>query len=277
MALREVKVSADDPMPAHAEEATTPVVAIERHRATVRLNRPRHLNRIEPADIAALLGIFEQLDADPAIRVVVLTATGRVFSAGYHLGDLEERTGRPSAGASPGSSFERLTNRLEGLRPVTICRLNGGVYGGATDLALCCDFRIGAAGCELVMPAAKLGLHYYRSGVLRYVSRLGLNAAKKLFLTGQRIGAEEMVRIGYLDAAVPAEELDAAVDVLAGLVAANAPRAVQDMKRTLNELARGELDPAAADARHAASLASADLREGIAAFREKRPPVFSGR
>ena len=72
---------------------------------------------------------------------------------------------------------------LEMARPVTVAALHGGVYGGATDLALACDFRVGAHGIDMFMPAARLGLHYYRSGLERYVSRLGLDNAKRLFLT----------------------------------------------------------------------------------------------
>jgi enoyl-CoA hydratase/carnithine racemase len=156
----------------------------------------------------------------------------------------------------------------------TICRLNGGVYGGATDLALACDFRIGVDSCEMFMPAARLGLHYYKSGIARYVSRLGADNAKRLFLTAERLGAAEMLRIGYLTAAVPAEALDAEVDRLAATLAGNAPVAMAGMKRTINELARGRLDEEAADRRHRDSMRSAEIKEGIAAFAEKRPPKF---
>ena len=99
---------------------------------------------------------------------------------------------------SAGSAFEAVVNRLEDIGIPTICRLNGGVYGGSTDLALACDFRIGVDTCEMFMPAARLGLHYYKSGIARYVARLGLDNAKRLFLTAEKIGATEMLRIGYL-------------------------------------------------------------------------------
>jgi enoyl-CoA hydratase/carnithine racemase len=94
-------------------------------------------------------------------------------------------------------TFETVVNRLEDIAVPTICRLNGGVYGGSTDLALACDFRIGVDSCEMFMPAARLGLHYYKSGIARYVSRLGVDNAEKLFLTARKIGAVEMLRIGY--------------------------------------------------------------------------------
>src|SRR6267143_863866 len=198
-----------------AETASAPVFDIDGARATIRLNRPKHLNRLQPEDLAALLNLFDRIEADPALRVLVLTGTGRAFSAGYDLGSIAERAQEQTAG----SAFEIVVNRLEDLALPTICRLNGGVYGGATDLALACDFRIGVDTSEMFMPAARLGLHYYRSGIERYVTRLGADNAKKLFLTAQKITAPEMLRIGYLTAMVPLETLDEEVDKLAVILA----------------------------------------------------------
>lgn len=256
-------------------EATPPILTVEGPRATIRLNRPRVHNRIEPADIAALMGHFAALDADPSVRVLVLTGTGRSFSSGYHLGDL---AARPEAEVTGEASFEAMLERLERLRVPVIARLNGGVYGGSTDLALCCDFRVGVATMELRMPAAALGLHYYPSGLVRYASRLGLNAAKRLFLLAETVKAPDLLAMGYLtDLAPDHAALDARVEELAARLAANAPLAVQGIKQGLNEIARGAFDREAALARARTSQASDDLREGLAAFREKRAPVFRGR
>lgn len=275
--------------PAHPDvtDASLPLLHIAGARATIRLNRPAHLNRLHPEDIEELLRHFAQINGDPAVRVVVLTGTGRAFGAGYHLGALAQT--RDAIGQAPAEAiaaagaayedtpFERMCNALEDLRPPTICRLNGSVYGGATDLALCCDFRIGVDSCEMFMPAARLGLHYYRRGLVRYVSRLGLNAAKRLFLTGQTMHAEDMLRIGYLDEVVPESALDAAVDRLADALMSQAPLAVEGMKQSLNEFARQAFDAQAANARHVQTLHSADLLEGVTAWHEKRKPVFRGR
>jgi enoyl-CoA hydratase len=256
-----------------AEQASAPLLDIDGPRATIRLNRPRHLNRLQPDDLDALLKLFDRIEADPAILVLVLTGTGRAFSAGYDLGSIAERAASAQE-QTAGSAFETVVNRLEDLAVPTICRLNGGVYGGSTDLALACDFRIGVDTCEMFMPAARLGLHYYRSGIKRYVSRLGVDNAKKLFLTAEKIDAAEMLRIGYLTAMVPAEALDEEVNRLAATLAGNAPRAMAGMKRAINEFARGALDEEAADRRHRESMRSAEINEGIAAFAEKRPPKF---
>src|SRR5229473_1216816 len=258
---------------AAVEEASAPVLDIDGARATIRLNRPKHLNRLQPEDLDALLKLFDRIEADPAVRVLVLTGTGRAFSSGYDLGSIAERAAKAQE-QTAGSAFEIVVNRLEDLALPTICRLNGGVYGGATDLALACDFRIGVDTCEMFMPAARLGLHYYKSGIRRYVSRLGADNARKLFLTAQKIGAAEMLRIGYLTAMAPAEALDEEVDKLATILGGNAPVAMRGMKRAINEFARGELDEAAADRRHRDSMRGAEIKEGIKAFAEKRPPRF---
>jgi enoyl-CoA hydratase len=256
-----------------AAAASTPVLAIDGARATIRLNRPKHLNRLQPEDLDALLKLFDRIEADPTLRALVLTGTGRAFSAGYDLGSISERASNGHE-QTAGSAFEVMVNRLEDLALPTICRLNGGVYGGATDLALACDFRIGVDTAEMFMPAARLGLHYYKSGIGRYVSRLGADNAKKLFLTAQKIDAPEMLRIGYLTAMVPLEALDEEVDRLATVLAGNAPIAMRGMKRTINEIARGRLDEAAADRRAVESMHSTEIQEGIRAFAEKRPPKF---
>ena len=170
-----------------------------------------------------------------------------------------------------------MVSRVEQLRVPTIARLQGGVYGGSTDLALACDFRIGHDGIEMFMPAGRLGVHYYESGLRRYVSRLGLNTAKRLFLTAEKLDARELLRVGYLTHMTTREALDAEVDALADRIAEMAPLAVQGMKRALNEIAHGTLDRAALADRIAASKASEDLKEGLLSFKEKRKPVFRGR
>jgi enoyl-CoA hydratase len=263
---------------ADAPASTIPIVTIAGGRATIRLNRPREHNRIEPGDLAVLRETFTRIDREPSIRVLVLTGTGKSFSSGYHIGALVERHGgKEPASPEEEVSFESVVDRLEALRVPTIAALQGSVYGGATDLALACDFRIGVEGMRMLMPAASLGIVYYPSGIERYVSRLGVAAAKRLFLTAEPIEAEEMRRIGYLDEIVPAEALDARVEALAETLAANAPLALAGLKRAINGVAAARLDrDALAEARER-SAASDDHAEALKAWSEKRKPVFQGR
>ena len=252
-----------------------PQLTVHDGRATLTLQRPAHHNRLHVADLLALQQHFQALQDDPMVRLLVLTATGPSFSAGFHLGDMAQG---PAAARTGPQLFEQTVDALAALPLPTVCRLNGSVFGGATDLALACDFRVGLRGMVLRMPAARIGLHYYPSGLQRYVARLGLGAAKRLFLLAETVPAEELLRLGYLDQLADSPDaLDAEVDRLAGLLAAGAPLALRGMKASLNEIAAGTAELPTLQAREARCAASADLQEGLAAVAAKRTPVFTGR
>ena len=119
---------------AETTAASTPILTIDGARATIRLNRPKHLNRLQPDDLEALLKLFDRIEADPAIRVLVLTGTGRAFSAGYDLGSIAERAANAQE-QTAGSAFETVVNRLEDLAIPTICRINGGLRDSSVNSA----------------------------------------------------------------------------------------------------------------------------------------------
>ena len=251
-----------------------PQLSLHDGHATLTLNRPAHHNRLHVEDLLALQRHFDALAADPGVKLLVLTGAGRSFCSGFHIGDFDGEADAPGAGPQ---LFEQTVDALEALPVPTICRFNGSVYGGATDLALACDFRVGIHGMSLRMPAARLGLHYYPSGLRRYVSRLGLATAKRLFLLAEEVPAEQLLALGYLDRLVAPARLDAEVQAIADALAAGAPLALRGMKASLNEIARGEFHLSSLREREARCAASADLAEGKAAFAEKRAPRFSGR
>lgn len=259
-----------------ADTGGPPWLTIDGLRATITLARPRHLNRLHAEDLDTLRAHLATVAASPGLRVLVLTGEGRAFSAGFHLDELRAATEAGQASDVP-LRFEQAVEALAALPLPTIARLNGGVYGGAVDLALACDFRLGVDTLEARMPAARIGLHYYASGLARAVARLGLGGAKRLFLVGETLDAAALRRLGFVDDCVPAAELDARVDALAAALAAGAPLAVQGMKRSLDELALGTADPAVLREREARCAASADLREGLVALAERRAPRFTGR
>jgi enoyl-CoA hydratase/carnithine racemase len=253
----------------------TPQLTIEAGIATIRLRRPSQRNSLRDADLHALLEQLATVDADASVRVLVLraelAAAGRpVFCAGYDVGGFD-------AGSHGPQLFERVPDAIEALRPITVCALNGSVYGGATDLVLACDLRLAVAGAEFRMPAAALGLHYYPSGLRRYVSRLGLDLAKRAFLTAQPIAVETLAAAGVFTQVVESSAFDAACEQLVQQAAALAPWAAQATKRSLDEIARGDFDARRLREREAASLASADFADGRAALAQRRPPRFSGR
>jgi enoyl-CoA hydratase/carnithine racemase len=261
---------------ANVPTSTPPVLTIADGKARVQLNRPAEHNRLEPADLTALVDIFDTVASTPEARVLIITGTGKSFSSGFHIGALKDRNDGDVTDYDP-NAFEKMVDRLEDLPLPTIAALNGGVYGGATDLALACDFRIGVEGMRMFMPAARLGIVYYESGLRRYVSRLGLNNAKRLFLTAEPVEAEELVRMGYLDRTVPAAELQETVDALAAQLGANAPLALAATKKALNDVARGTLDPREHARARAMCAASEDHQEGLRAWAEKRTPTFKGK
>ena len=205
------------------------------------------------------------------MRVLLLAAEGRHFCSGFNIG----AGSRP--GVDAGALFEQLADDWEAARPVTVARIQGGVYGGATDLALACDFRLGTAACQMFVPAATLGLHFYRGGMERYVTRLGLAWAKRVLLAGETLDGPTMLASGFLDRLLPdGEALNGATEALLAQLLAMAPLALLGMKKHLNAIARGQLDTAALRADLDRANASQDLAEGIAAWQAKRPPQFRG-
>lgn len=250
---------------------TSPSLTIEGRVATITLRRPKVANRLAPTDLLALRDHVAAVNAMPDVLVLRFAADGKYFCSGYDIGSLG---GKAEEGAT---SFGDVIDAIEAARPVTIAAIQGGVYGGATDLCLACDFRVGVPDCDMFMPAARLGLHFYRGGMGRYVSRLGLNAAKRLFLTTDRIDADTMLQIGFLTEVVPADALATRVESLSAQLAGMAPIALLGMKRHLNDIACGRLDTQALQADIHRSETSEDLREGATAWKEKRTPVFRGR
>ncbi len=235
--------------------------------ATIVLRRPERANALSPDDLLQLMALIDQVNRTPEVLVLQLRGTGKYFCSGYDI---------RSIGGDRKIEFAELVDALEMARPVTIAVLHGSVYGGATDLALSCDFRVGGTSIEMFMPAAKLGLHYYQSGMERYVSRMGLDNAKLLFLTARKMDAEAMLRIGYLTHLVAPDALEAEVESLSSDCASMAPLALVGMKRHLNRIARGTLDVEALNTDIARAFRSNDLREGQAAWAEKRPARFTG-
>ncbi|MEO8153523.1 MAG: enoyl-CoA hydratase/isomerase family protein [Rhizobacter sp.] len=246
----------------------TPELSIQGHVATITLRRAPHANRLDPHDLAALAEHVATVNVREEVLVLRLQAHGKYFCSGY---DISQISGPHVL------SFDQMVDAFEEARPVTIAVIQGGVYGGATDLALACDFRVGSTGVDMFMPAARLGLHFYQRGLERYVSRLGVNMAKRLFLTGEKIDAQQMLACGFLTHLVPPEALHATADALTQTLAELAPLALLGMKKHLTRIARGTLDSTELQRDIARAQQSADLKEGAAAWAEKRQPRFTGR
>ena len=230
--------------------------------ATIRFERPREHNRIDPDDIPMLRAYVERAAVDASVRAVIFTGAGtRTFSSGFTIEAIVGKLDR---------SFEELLDAIERLPMPTVAAINGGVYGGATDLTLCCDIRIGVAGTRMFMPAARFGLHYYPGGLRRYVTAVGAAEAKRIFLTGQTIGDEEMLRIGFLTDLVPRRALARTLAAYVAAIKSCEPSVQRSMKRQIDAIAAGDVGESASRDAYEASLASPELRRRLAALTEKR-------
>lgn len=242
---------------------------------TITLNRPGRHNRIEVDDIVILNDYLERTETDPAIRAAIFTGTGQTFCSGFDLTVFLDQESTGSVGRDEQQAFGRLFDRIEALPVPTIGALNGSVYGGASDLALACDFRFGVPGAQMKMPAGALGIHYYPTGLKRYVSRLGLNAAKRLVLASEEFDSDAMLQIGFVDWLVEPDRLMEEVHNYARDLIGNAPNAYAGMKATMHDIAYAELDQEKATQQFLDSLRGNELREGLSAWRERRKPEFS--
>jgi enoyl-CoA hydratase len=248
-------------------QPSSPTLTIEGSRATIALQRPTKRNRIEPPDITAIIGHCDTIEAEGEVRVVVVRSEGPSWCSGYHLGALAD-------GERSEHSFGDLCDRIETVSVPTIAALHGNVHGGGTDLAVSCDFRIGADSIVLAMPAARIGLQYYASGLRRFVERIGPDATKRLFLTAETLTATDLLRLGYCTELVEADALSARVDELASTIATLAPDAVRQTKAAINQLSAENTDLEAIEAAHIKSARSDDHKEAMVALKEKRPPRF---
>ena len=245
--------------------------------AVLTLARPAKLNALTRGMVARLGQVADQLDRDETVSVVIITGAGeRAFCAGA---DLAEWGGLdPLAfGRRWVRDGHRCLDRLARLRQPLIAALNGAALGGGLELAACADLRIAEAHARLGLPEARVGIIPGWSGTQRLVRRVGGPLVKRLVLTGEPLDAGEALRVGLVDEVQPSGRGLARARALAATIAANAPVAVELAKALVN-LAEGEETAAAVEA-IAGALAhgTEDAREGVAAFRRKRPPQFRGR
>jgi len=192
------------------------------------MNRPDEHNRLDPLDVDAMGQLFSQ-PLPENVRALVITGNDcRSFSSGYTLDAITQELD---------SRFEDMLDALEALPVLTIAAINGNVFGGATDLALCCDIRIGQTGTRGLMPAAAIGLHYYPGGLRRYINRLGLSTASRLMLTGLPMPAEELHRVGYLTDLVTEDKMASTVRRYTDAAQQTEPTVIGQMKAHMLEIA----------------------------------------
>jgi dehydration protein DpgD len=256
--------------------------AKEHRVARVTLDRPDVLNAMDVRMHEELAEIWDDVEADDEIRVVVLTGAGdRAFSVGQ---DLKERA-RHDAGGAPASTFgsrgypgwPRLTERFDLSKPV-VARIDGYALGGGFELALACDLLIASDRSVFGLPEARLGLVPGAGGVFRLVRQMPQKVAMGYLLTGRRFDAATAYRFGLVNELVPADRLDACVDSWVSDLVASAPLSVRAIKEAALRSVDLPLDAAFTTTYRweERRRASADAVEGPRAFAEKRAPTWSG-
>jgi enoyl-CoA hydratase len=266
-------------MPATSSEGESPVVR-ERDGAvlTLTINRPKALNALNAATIEALLQAMNDVAATPEIRCVILTGAGdRAFVAGADIAAMvDQGTWEARAFSELGHA---LAHAMEGLAVPIIAAVNGFALGGGCELAVACDFIYAARTAKFGQPEVNLGLIPGFGGTQRLPRRIGVARARELVFTGELISADEALRIGLCNRVFEPAELMARARATAATIAGKPPLAVADAKRALRRSedlslsAGNELEQQL----FAGLFATADRREGMQAFLEKRPAKFQGR
>jgi enoyl-CoA hydratase/carnithine racemase len=254
--------------------------------ATVYFNRPEKLNPISSKLLSEMLEVAHELRDDEESRVVILTGKGRSFCAGADIGGLTANAGpQAQRGQSDAARLRaarigwRLMDDWERLDQVTIAAVNGFAIGGGLSLAMACDFRIAAAGARIWIPEVALGVPYMWGSVSRLVNLVGMSKAKEMIMTCDEVGAEEALKIGLVNQVVTPERLSAAALEFAGKLVAKPPMALRRTKEFFKALGNSRLgDITYADGYLGLScLASDDMSEAMAAFKEKRPGRYHDR
>ena len=244
----------------------------------ITINRPDKLNALNSATIEALDVAFAAADADPAVRVVVLTGTGgKAFVAGADISEMNGLT--PTQGRDFSLRGTRMMRRVEKLSKPVIAMVNGFALGGGLELAMCCHLRIAADSAKLGQPEINLGLIPGFGGSQRLLRLAGRAATLELCLTGAPVGAERALQLGIVNRVVPAAELEAETMKLAMQLANAAPLALRGMLDCVNVGGECGIEEGLEyeSAQFGLVFSTEDMREGTGAFLEKRKPVFAGR
>lgn len=243
----------------------------------VTLDRPEALNALDLGLAESLRSAMVDLEADPDVRAIVLTGTGRAFSAGADL------KYRQSVDVPARNEHIRAINRamaqIENLGKPVLAAVNGFALGGGTELALVCDLRYAAEEAAFGLPEITLGAFPGAGGPVRLPRLIGRGRAKEMVFTGRRISGSEAARIGLAEGAFPLADLLPETLQVAQTIAANGPLGLRAAKQLINQGTEMHISGALAlsDALRFPLDATEDYNEGLAAFRERRKPIFKGR
>jgi enoyl-CoA hydratase/carnithine racemase len=246
------------------------------------ISNPAKRNALDHPILDAITGMLTELaSGESGARCVVITGAHGMFSAGYDIGEIPDEEFEERAERLVAHPFTEAIDALQAFPYPTLAVLPGHTIGGGLELALACDLRIAQDTIKLGMPPAKLGLVYSHTGLRRFIDAIGAPRTRELFLLGRYIDAPTALQWGLVNQVAPAEDLEAVALQVAAELAGNAPLSQLGNKRVIAELldAEGELLAEVEEeliGLRRASFASRDMREGMKAFAEKRPPRWRG-
>ena len=248
--------------------------------ATVIFSNPPKMNAMSYDMWHAVPKVFAELDANPAVRVIVCAGDGdKAFISGADISQFEKLRGTAAAQAEYNKAVEKAYLAPMHCSKPVIARIRGICIGGGLGFAAACDLRICSDDAVFRMPAARLGLGYSPTGVRRFMNVIGAANTSDIFFTARKFDAQEALRMGFVSRVVPAAQLEQVVAETCEMIAENAPLTVAAAKFAVQQALR---DPAERDMAQAVQMvetcfASADHQEGRKAFMEKRKPSFTGR
>jgi len=247
-------------------------------RAVLTMNRPKLHNAFDEQLIATLTAELKRVEADDQVRVVLLTGSGKSFSAGADLNWMRRMADyTPEDNLKDAMGLAGLMETLNGLKKPTIALVQGAAYGGGVGLVACCDMALASPQASFCLSEVRLGL--IPAVISPYlVAAIGNRSARRYFLTAEAFDASEAYRMGLVHQVVPMEELLPAALRLSDFLLQNGPRAMEAAKELVAAVSSGPIDVAmiAGTARRIAAIrASKEAKEGLSAFLEKRKPAWT--
>lgn len=243
-------------------------------------DHPERRNAMSRDMVLQAPGVLADFEADPDIRVVVVTGSGdKAFISGADISEFEKTRANAEMAKESGKASDAMFEGIRNFPKPTVAKIKGYCFGGGVAVACACDLRIAADDAQFRIPAARLGVAYKPSFTRWVADAVGLANAKEILITARRYNAAEALRMGLLHHVMPVAEFDAFADEYIGTIAENAPLSMHAAKVTANAISQG-IGPE--DAKRLQRIAdgcvdSADAVEGRKAFMEKRTPAFTGR